>query len=134
MLHIYKLRPYSQTLDQAGSLERFAKDKCSTLLRTFVNCGHKRFNDAGPSSLLREPCCQVLKVQCCKTFLQRNLQFAIVNCNSPSHRDRTRASTLCFLFLIFFSSFEHVKSLLIMGPNNTKNSPFKCNFLTINYE
>ncbi len=39
------------------------------------------------------------------------------------HRDRTRASTLlCFCFCLFFSSFEHVKSLLIMGPNNTKNS------------
>jgi hypothetical protein len=29
------------------------------------------------------------------------------------HRDRTRASTL------LFSAFEYVKSLLIMGPNNT---------------
>ncbi len=35
---------------------------------------------------------------------------------------------------IFFSAFEHVKSLLIMGPNNTKNSSLKCDFLTINYE
>jgi hypothetical protein len=25
----------------------------------------------------------------------------------------------------FFSSFEHVKSLLIIGPNNTKNSSLK---------
>ncbi len=50
------------------------------------------------------------------------------------HRDRTRASTLCFLFLILFSSFEHVKSLLIMGPNNTKNSSLKCDLLIINYE
>ena len=33
-----------------------------------------------------------------------------------------------------FSSFEHVKSLLIMGPNNTKNSSLKCDFLIINYE
>ncbi len=38
-----------------------------------------------------------------------------------NHRDRTRASTLCF-FYYFFSTFEHVKSLLIMGPNNTENS------------
>ncbi len=38
-----------------------------------------------------------------------------------------------FIFL-FFSAFEHVKSLLIMGPNNTKNSSLKCDFLTINYE
>jgi len=30
----------------------------------------------------------------------------------------------------FFASFEHVKSLLIMSPNNTKNS--KCDFLIIN--
>jgi hypothetical protein len=45
----------------------------------------------------------------------------------PNHRDRTRASTL-------FSSFEHVKSLLIMGPNNTKNLSLKCDFLTINYK
>jgi hypothetical protein len=40
------------------------------------------------------------------------------------HRDRTRASTLCFI-LFFFASFEHVKSLLIMGPDNTKNSSLK---------
>jgi len=38
-----------------------------------------------------------------------------------NHRDRTRASTLCCFCLIFFS-FEHAKNLLIMGPNNTKNS------------
>jgi hypothetical protein len=50
-----------------------------------------------------------------------------------AHRDRTRASTLCF-FDLFFSAFEHVKSLLIMGPNNTKNSSLKCDFHIINYE
>jgi len=33
----------------------------------------------------------------------------------------------------FFSAFEHVKSLLIMGPNDTKNSSLKCDFLIINY-
>jgi hypothetical protein len=49
---------------------------------------------------------------------------------ASSHRDSTRASTL----YLFFSSFEHVKSLLIMGPNNTKNSPLKCDFLIFNYE
>jgi hypothetical protein len=38
-----------------------------------------------------------------------------------------------FLFL-FFSSFEHVKSLLIMGQNNIKNSSLKCDFHIINYE
>jgi hypothetical protein len=48
--------------------------------------------------------------------------------NYKTHRDRTRASTLC-CFWLFFSSFEHVKSLLIMGPNNTKNSSLKCDFL-----
>ncbi len=37
------------------------------------------------------------------------------------HSDRTRASTLCCCFINLFFSFEHVKSLLIMGPNNTKN-------------
>ncbi len=37
-------------------------------------------------------------------------------------------------FLIFFSAFEHVKSLLIMGPNNTKNSSLKCDFHIIIYE
>ncbi len=26
------------------------------------------------------------------------------------------------VFVYFFSSFEHAKNLLIMGPNNTKNS------------
>jgi len=39
-----------------------------------------------------------------------------------------------FLFFNFFSAFEHVNSLLIMGPNNTKNSSLKCDFLIINYE
>jgi len=40
-----------------------------------------------------------------------------------------------FVFLnLFYSAFEHVKSLLIMGPNNTKNSSLKCDFHTINYE
>jgi hypothetical protein len=37
-------------------------------------------------------------------------------------------------FILFFSAFEHVKSLLIMGPNNTENSSLKCDFLIINYE
>jgi hypothetical protein len=37
------------------------------------------------------------------------------------HRDRTRASTLCW-FCLIFSSFEHAKNLPIMGPDNTKNS------------
>ncbi len=32
------------------------------------------------------------------------------------------------------SAFEHVKSLQIMGPNNTKNSSVKCDFHVINYE
>ena len=34
----------------------------------------------------------------------------------------------------FFSTFEHVKSLLIMGPNDIKNSSLKCDFHIINYE
>jgi hypothetical protein len=55
------------------------------------------------------------------------------NIVTSGHRDRTRARTLC-CFCLFFSSFEHVKSLLIMGPNNTKNSSFKCDFHIINYE
>jgi hypothetical protein len=50
------------------------------------------------------------------------------------HRDRTRASTLCFYFILFFSAFEHVKSLLIMSPNDIKNSSLKCDFHLINYE
>jgi hypothetical protein len=37
-------------------------------------------------------------------------------------------------FNLFFSAFEHVKSLLIMGPNNTKNSSLKCDFHIINSE
>ncbi len=44
-------------------------------------------------------------------------------------RDRTRAHTLCFF--LFFSSFEHAKNLLIMGPNNTKISSLKWDFLII---
>jgi hypothetical protein len=40
-----------------------------------------------------------------------------------------------FVVLVyFFSSFEHAKNLVIMGPNNTKNSSLKCDFLIINYE
>ncbi len=40
-----------------------------------------------------------------------------------------------FVFLnLFFAVFEHVKSMLIMGPNNTKNSSLKCDFHIINYE
>ena len=49
------------------------------------------------------------------------------------HRDRTRARTLC-CFGLFFSSFELAKNLLIMGPNNTKNSSFKCDCLIFNYQ
>jgi hypothetical protein len=37
-------------------------------------------------------------------------------------------------FNLFFSAFEHVKSLLIMGPNNTKNSSLKSDFHIIKYE
>jgi hypothetical protein len=33
-----------------------------------------------------------------------------------------------------FSTFEHAKNLLIMGPNNTKNCPLKCDFLIFKYE
>jgi hypothetical protein len=40
-----------------------------------------------------------------------------------------------FVVLVyFFSSFEHAKNLLIMGPNNTKNSSLKVDFLIFNYE
>jgi hypothetical protein len=46
----------------------------------------------------------------------------------------TRASTLCFYFILFFSAFEHVKNLVIMGPNDIKNSSLKCDFHIINYE
>jgi hypothetical protein len=33
-----------------------------------------------------------------------------------------------------FSSFEHAKNLLILGPNNTKNSSLKCDFLIFSFE
>jgi hypothetical protein len=40
-----------------------------------------------------------------------------------------------FVVLVyFFSSLEHAKNLLIMGPNNTKNSSLKCDFIIFNYE
>ncbi len=40
-----------------------------------------------------------------------------------------------FVVLVyFFSSFEHAKNLLIMCPNNTKNSSLKCDFLIFTYE
>jgi hypothetical protein len=35
---------------------------------------------------------------------------------------------------LIFSLFEHAKNLLIMGPNNTKNSSWKCDFLIFKYE
>jgi hypothetical protein len=35
--------------------------------------------------------------------------------------------------ILFFSTFEHVKSLLIMGPNDIKNSSLKCDFHNIQY-
>jgi hypothetical protein len=58
------------------------------------------------------------------------------NLHAQSHIDieigLEQAPTV-FLFN-FFSSFEHVKSLVIMGPNYTKNSSVKCDFLIINYE
>ncbi len=71
--------------------------------------------------------------------LTDNSTVIIFNCNvliieaTSSHRDRTRASALCF-FILFFCTFEHVKSLLIMDPNNIKNSSLKCDFHIINYE
>jgi hypothetical protein len=40
-----------------------------------------------------------------------------------------------FVVLVyFFLSFEHAKNLLTMGPNNTKNSSLKSDFLIFNYE
>jgi hypothetical protein len=51
---------------------------------------------------------------------------------STFHRDRIEHTPFVVLFI--FSSFEHVKKLLIMGPNNTKNSSLKCDFLIINYK
>ncbi len=51
-----------------------------------------------------------------------------------NHRDRTKACTLCCFGLLLFSSFERAKNLLIMGPQNTKNSSIKCDFLIFNYE
>ncbi len=57
----------------------------------------------------------------------------VTNYKGLNHRDRTRARTLC-CFGLFFSSFEHAKNLLIMSPNNTKNSTLKCDFLIFNYE
>jgi hypothetical protein len=41
----------------------------------------------------------------------------------------------CFVISAYFPpSFEHVKNLLIMGPNKTKNCSLKCDFLILNYE
>ncbi len=36
------------------------------------------------------------------------------------------------VFFNFFSAFEHVKSLQITDPNNTKNSSLECDFHIIN--
>ena len=38
------------------------------------------------------------------------------------------------VLVYFFPSFENAKNLLIMDPNNTKNSSLKGDFLIINYE
>jgi hypothetical protein len=38
------------------------------------------------------------------------------------------------VLVYFFPSFENAKNLLIMGPNNTKNSSINCDFLIFNYE
>ncbi len=51
--------------------------------------------------------------------------------NRIMHRDRTRSRTLC-CFGYFFSYLK--KKLLILGPNNSKNSSLKCDFLILNYE
>ncbi len=37
------------------------------------------------------------------------------------------------VFVYFFPSFEHAKNLLIMGPNNTKNSSKSVIFHMFNY-
>jgi len=69
-------------------------------------------------------------------YLYNYLNFGkscILTQSNLIHRDRTKAVPFVF-FILFFSSFEHVQSLLIMGPNNTKNSSLKCDFLIINYE
>ncbi len=46
---------------------------------------------------------------------------------SPPHRDSKHT-------LFIFSSFEHAKNLLIMGPNNTKTHQKVWFFFTFNYE
>ncbi len=51
---------------------------------------------------------------------------------SQAQRQDQSMHTLLFWFI--FSSFEHAKNLLIMGPNNTKNCSLKCEFLIFNYE
>jgi hypothetical protein len=46
---------------------------------------------------------------------------------------RLEFAMLC-CFGLFFSSVEHTKNLLIMGPNNTKDCSLKCDFLILNFE
>jgi hypothetical protein len=67
-------------------------------------------------------CCQNLLLdgamcECCCILehLLRENYSQLNTLQGSQHRDRTRTRTL-----FVFSSFEHAKNLLIMGPNNTK--------------
>jgi hypothetical protein len=48
-------------------------------------------------------------------------------------RDKTRARTLFCFGLYFFPHLNIHKNLLIMGPDNAKNSSLKCDFPIFNY-
>ncbi len=78
------------------------------------------------------------------TKMQANAKVVVLASASRATQNRAGLSLLAqgieigkehapFVVLVFFS-FEHAKNLLIMGPNNTKNSSFKCDFLILNYE
>ncbi len=54
MQHSDRLWPYSQTLD---FWERLSRDKHSSLLRTFMNYGGKKFCNIGP--MLQNFFCQI---------------------------------------------------------------------------
>ncbi len=64
----------------------------------------------------------ILDTKVCSQPTKTHTKIGCVN----DHWDRTRASTL-------FSSFEHQKNLLIMGPNNTKNSSKSVIFSYLKY-
>ena len=95
------------------------------LIRNINHHGHKALQEWHSQNLLKR------NTYCKGRFstIYWHYIFIFLQNNYLSHRDRTRASTLCFP-----PSFEHAKNLLIMGPKNIKNSSKSVisSYLTLN--